>query len=298
MNCILCRTPDPKQIGGVSTHALKQVWKEKYDIVVDPYFTTEALTNYKCDSCRLDFYHPQSPGDDKLYEKLQVYDWYYEENKWEFRAAIDLLNEFGRGTALEIGCGTGNFLQRLRRAGFDKVTGVDSNEKALETARAASIEVYPDLAALGDRRFDYVFAFQVLEHVPDPRAFMETLTGLLAPGGRLLIAVPNQEGFVGENANNELNQPPHHCSRFGEFTLRAAAGFLPVRCERILVEPLAPHHIDWFVSTKMLRLQAASRQLSRLAWKTIAPLASLALKQERVRRLFKGHTILAVYRLN
>src|SRR5262249_57546269 len=77
--------------------------------------------------------------------------------------------------------------------------------------------------AVGAGRLDVVTAFQVLEHVPDPVAAARRMLDWLAPGGLLIVEVPNAGGlgarlFGGAWAGLEL---PRHLSHFTPATLEA-----------------------------------------------------------------------------
>lgn len=94
---------------------------------------------------------------------------------------------------LEIGAGTGGNIEMLSRYG--NVTAVEMDE----AARAIALEKtgmhflaghLPDALPEFDRKFDLVCMFDVLEHVEKDRAALEAITGLLAPGGRLVLTVP------------------------------------------------------------------------------------------------------------
>ncbi|MFT3926333.1 MAG: class I SAM-dependent methyltransferase [Myxococcales bacterium] len=291
--CVLCGSFNLRVLGHLPADQVHARWLDKYEIPVRQYFPQAFVTNYLCVACGLEFSHPPSPGDEGMYEQLQRFSWYYEESRWEFRASLERLGK--PGSALEVGCGTGNFLRALRLAGFSDVCGVDSNRRALESLKASGIQGFSRLDQLGKRRFEYIFAFQVLEHVPDPRAFLDSLMPHLSDHGRIYVAVPNQDSFIGDDLNQELNQPPHHCSRFRAKTFRHIPRFLPLACEHLEYEPLSDHHIGWYVSTRMQSLPRASLA-SRFAWRALAPLAERALKLEPLRRRIKGHTVLAILR--
>ncbi len=95
------------------------------------------------------------------------------------------------GRVLDVGCGSGAFLARMRRRGWD-VCGVEPDPAAAAAARAVhGIDVAPTVAALGDRRFDAIVMHHVVEHLPDPPAVIRELAERLAPGGRLVIVTPN-----------------------------------------------------------------------------------------------------------
>jgi SAM-dependent methyltransferase len=100
----------------------------------------------------------------------------------------------GRGRLLDVGCGGGLFLGMMRERGH-RVVGLDFSREAAAMAwkRQQAPAVCGDLtnAPLRARSFAGITMFHVLEHVPDPRAYLEAARELLAPDGRLVVQVPN-----------------------------------------------------------------------------------------------------------
>ena len=98
------------------------------------------------------------------------------------------------GTVLDIGCGIGTFLAVCREAGWS-VTGVEPSSLACEVARREyGLELInePFASALFEgRKFDAVFAAQVLHHLPDPVAFVADIERVLADDGLLILRTPN-----------------------------------------------------------------------------------------------------------
>jgi 2-polyprenyl-3-methyl-5-hydroxy-6-metoxy-1,4-benzoquinol methylase len=102
------------------------------------------------------------------------------------------------GRVLDVGCGSGRTGLRLREAG-NEVWGIDSAPEVAETASARLDRfVLADVtspeavaAALGDVRFDVIVLADVLEHLPDPLGTLRLYAGHLAPGGRVIVSVPN-----------------------------------------------------------------------------------------------------------
>jgi len=103
-------------------------------------------------------------------------------------------------TAVDIGCGGGLVAEPLARLGA-KVTAVDADPVAIEAAKlhAAEREVKvgyevgtSDELAEAGRTFDLVLALEIIEHVADRDAFLSTLSGLVKPGGLLVLSTLNR----------------------------------------------------------------------------------------------------------
>ena len=95
---------------------------------------------------------------------------------------------------LEIGCATGEFCELIADKAAN-VVGIDLAGEAIATA----IRRYPrinfrqgDLSVLGEHeQFDAIFAFEVIEHIESPAAFLHELAVHLKPGGRLVMTTPH-----------------------------------------------------------------------------------------------------------
>lgn len=218
--------------------------------------------------------------------------------KWEFGAALTGLDPGCR--LLEVGAGSGHFLRAAAARGV-RASGLEFNPAAAARLHSEGFEVLEaDLAALSrriDPPFDAVCAFQVLEHVPDPRRLLEEMIGALRPGGRLVLSVPNAAVMrvVDPGRDDLLDQPPHHMSHWDEGVFRALEGLLPVRVRQVCREPLAPYHIGWFLSaySRVLR-DRLGRTISRVVLNRVTrPFAAWLLAQG-LRQLVPGHTLLVM----
>lgn len=117
------------------------------------------------------------------------------------RGRADSLTGFVQGVLpgvarhLDIGASAGWLLLRIQENYQNQSIGVEPGEAYRNHAQSLGFTVYPSLDALekaGEARFDLVSMAHVLEHLPDPVAYLEHLrTYLLEDPGHLLLEVPN-----------------------------------------------------------------------------------------------------------
>ena len=113
-----------------------------------------------------------------------------------------------KSSLLEIGCGSGFFLEEALARGYTYVRGVEPGIAAVQNASPAvrgNIEagiMRPGLFA--DARFDVVCLFQVLDHIPEPGELLDCCLKALRPGGALLVLNHNVDAvsarLLGENS--------------------------------------------------------------------------------------------------
>lgn len=111
-----------------------------------------------------------------------------------------LEKSFGENTnsprrVLDVGCGEGTFLLHARRRGWQTV-GVETSRADLKNS---DLEIHETLARVenshGANSFAAITLWHVLEHLENPRESLKEIYKLLAPDGKLLIAVPDANGF-------------------------------------------------------------------------------------------------------
>jgi SAM-dependent methyltransferase len=133
---------------------------------------------------------------------------------------------------LEIGCGSGFVLQRLREVvPSAEVSGSEILSAGLPFAarRVPSATFYQmDARKIPFRdHFDVIGAFDVLEHIGDDRAVLAQVAGALRPGGGLLLSVPQHPALW-----SAQDEHAHHVRRYTEHGLRQkaeTAGFEVIR---------------------------------------------------------------------
>ncbi|MDQ3928496.1 MAG: class I SAM-dependent methyltransferase [Chloroflexota bacterium] len=98
------------------------------------------------------------------------------------------------GKVLDVGCGRGLLLNKLRERGWE-THGTELSEEAAAYAREklnlpVTAKKLED-AHFASAEFDLVVLWHVLEHVRAPRLMLHEVARILKPGGMLLVAVPN-----------------------------------------------------------------------------------------------------------
>lgn len=156
------------------------------------------------------------------------------------------------GRLLDIGCGGGAFLRRMRRAGW-AVVGTEPDVRA--AARLAAQEGFPvygsleDLIQEGCQKFDVIVLSHVIEHLPDPTHTLTLLRSLLAKGGRLLLTTPNALSLGSRifGASWRGLEPPRHFNVFSPASLYQALSQAGFHVERVSTDVRLARGI-WFLS--------------------------------------------------
>ena len=109
------------------------------------------------------------------------------------RKLIEKITGSDHGNILDIGAGTGGFLDTMQKAGW-QVTGLEPDP----TAQSGALQLYglslqpsSHLFQLPAESFNAITMWHVLEHVHDLHSYLNQLKKLLKPNGFIFIAVPN-----------------------------------------------------------------------------------------------------------
>lgn len=143
-------------------------------------------------------------------------------------------------SVLELGCGSGLFLRYLAERGFKEIAGVDYDENLQQTlADLEGIDLtFDDVHAFAaraepNRRYDRIVLFDLLEHMELDRAIslLGDLKRWLAPGGKLVIRVPNATSPWGLRMQFDSFD---HITVYAPNRLRELAHFTDYRCETMV----------------------------------------------------------------
>jgi len=179
---------------------------------------------------------------------------------------------------LDVGAGTGHLTQSIKsRIPGTEIHCVEESEALRSRLERQGFAVSQNLDAISPTcSFDAVLLIEVIEHVPDPVAFLDRLRTLLEPKGRIFLTTPCGELRNGSRATNAYNTP-EHVQFFTEKSLRFAiekAGFRNItyayiealyprspnvlsfatvkRCAKIAARPIltalqGPRHLTGFI---------------------------------------------------
>lgn len=188
----------------------------------------------KCRECGFVFLSPR-PDE----QEMQTYysPEYYGEGAHKFRRSLEAVRLYfvqrrvrrvqkffpRPGTVIDIGCGQGTFLLRLREQGWE-CHGSELNEESASRARRSGISV-----AVGEfdkdqflpETIDLISLWHVIEHLADPLKTLSALRPLLKKGGIVAISTPNIDSLQARiTARRWFHlDPPRHLCLFSPHTL-------------------------------------------------------------------------------
>jgi 2-polyprenyl-3-methyl-5-hydroxy-6-metoxy-1,4-benzoquinol methylase len=290
---------------------LKAPWLDSFAVDVSSEFSGfDTVGFYRCLKSGLRFFHPAIVGSESFYEGLQrQISWYYAEDKPEYDFARGFISS--KDQVLEVGCGRGTFAEKIAARSY---LGLELSSKAQEMAAAKGVRVIIQPIEAHclqwEQQYDVVCAFQVLEHVAAPAAFVEACIRCLKSGGLLIYSVPNFDSYLAYCTNVALGMPPHHVTCWIESALRYVASRFGMDILAVERERLADIHVGDYAAVlareTFLRRLGFQKQrtlinrslyfkmLNKLAVRLSRPLAGLLLEDVHLRPI--GHSITVVLR--
>lgn len=258
----------------------------------------DAILRMKCSETGYEFYHPDSvAGDGEFYEELYgrqaSENWAYQQDKWELQVARRMIPDTAR-SLLDVGSGGGDFLKSIADQVPD-CAGLEMNRYGIGLHEERGLKVFAeDIATHAGSyagHYDVVTAFQVLEHVYEVRSFLDSCLAVLKPGGLFIIAVPNNDGFVGAQPDLPLNMPPHHVGLWRRTSLEKTAAFFDLSVRAVEYEPLQQNNTDWYLAYASGRYFHGSALLKKAFYRLGFDRMLKAFIEEN-RHTIHGHTIL------
>ena len=176
-------------------------------------FTTskENFTIVSCGTCDFTFTNPR-PLNENLgnYYKSDMYishtnnskglfNWLYQKiRNYSVGTKVALLKSITKeGIHLDIGCGTGEFLNACKNAGYT-TKGIEPSKLARTQAKYnynLEVSENTDLTQFSEEEFDSISMWHVLEHIPNLNETISQFQKILKANGKIIIAVPNYKSW-------------------------------------------------------------------------------------------------------
>jgi len=248
-NCPLCGS---ENLHFCQSYEVKQIQHEWEILNIDTkesFFKFSYINLIICNECKIQFFLPNIIFEiNLLYGQLEKFDWYYMPEKWEYKIGLrDLIKS---KKILEIGSGFGDFVKKVINEIGNVIEGIELNETAVTESQRRGLPVKSiDLQKIVQEfsgQYDAVCSFQVLEHVPNPREFLDNMCKLLRPGGKLILGLPNADSFL-KHQFNILDMPPHHMTRWSKSALEKLPELFPIQLDHIELEPLAEYQVYGYI---------------------------------------------------
>ena len=299
MNCPLCENKEISKLKNIKKKDLLQLYKKLTKIDFS-YLINQDINLCECKKCKLKFYYPLITGDEKFYNSLQHFNWYYGDGKKEHLDAALYINFTDK--VLEVGSGKGTFVKYLPTKDY---TGLDfsSNAKAMAAENGVVIEneMIEDYALNNENTFDVVVSFQVLEHVMNPRSFLEAKIKSLKVGGKMIIAVPSEDSFLKYCTNNILNMPPHHVTLWSDITFKFIANEFNLEILDISHEKVQEVHKLQYLNTLIGNSLSQNKLIDtslgqKFKNKVVSIFSRLFIRGLKDEMLPNGHNVLVVYK--
>lgn len=240
--CPVCGDADPLVQETLNAATLAASFRRRLGVSLAA-APTGLISLLRCGACDLAWFFPRWAGDGTFYDELQRSEHYYLAAKAEYVAFAASVS--ASASILDVGAGVGALAALLPPG--TRFVGLGLSEGAVREAGRLGRDVrlgdVADHAQTHPGAYDHVCAFQVLEHVIDPLGFMRSCAACLAPGGRLVISVPNDSSYVGRGLNTLLNIPPHHISRWNANALHRLGEYAGLRLCSAIPEPLESPNI-------------------------------------------------------
>ena len=155
----------------------------------------KLLEIFECVACGLVYLSSVEHIDESFYEDSKMHE-EFDFKKWQNETMADderrfdfVKNAITNKSLLDFGSGNGGFLQRAKLVA-SRASAVEIEKAVREFYHDNEIELFNDLCKV-DKKFDFVTAFHVLEHLAQPQKILEEMKELLNDGGKIIVEVPN-----------------------------------------------------------------------------------------------------------
>ena len=216
-----------------------------------------GLVFVRCDECEHVFQDPvikkevaaKLYSDDKTAADIYTVPIQKNIDSIKYNYGLDLIDQIRPGhkeRILDIGCGAGVFLKEAFKRGYPECVGIDANTNYASEYEAGKginyiFSTFEELdpKTIGDS-YDVISMWSVLEHIYDPRTFLNNLQKILKPNGLVFILVPNLKSLATRLTREKSPcfcwKHPHMFHIKTLDLLMSKVGLKKVHCETVITE--------------------------------------------------------------
>lgn len=212
----------------------------------------------KCKNCGLVFLSKivtdENFYSDSLMRKTIDFDkWRMNTQKDDNRRYLQHKELIAGKNILDFGCGNGGFL-KLAQADAKIAYGIDLDSETVAYLKNEGIKCFKSVEELPSIKFDVIFMFHVIEHLPDPKFYLDILSNYLCDGGIIIIETPNADDALLSlyrcKAFADFTYWSPHICLYNEFTLNkmlSDSGFEVLNLFQFQRYPIS-NHFKWLVA--------------------------------------------------
>ena len=131
------------------------------------------------------------------------------------RSRTEIFLKHATGDCIEFGCGTGFLLSKIsNKLPKNNHIGIDTNTKDIKTSQSRKLKnvifINSDISLYSSKKHDTIILSHVLEHLQNPCGVLLKIEKNLNPNGKILIMIPNKNGFLNDAKTYPKGQKHFH----------------------------------------------------------------------------------------
>lgn len=221
----------------------------------------ESFAIVQCKKCELKFTNPR-PEKESLPQYYKSANYISHTDKgnslinvaykvaryFTIRNKVKFISQFHqKGNLLDFGCGTGAFILNAKQKGWN-VLGVEPSDDARNNIdKKFQPFIFSSVKEIKLKKYFHVITlWHVLEHVADLAETLKKLRKLLAPGGTIIIAVPNCDSYDAQHYKEfwAAYDVPRHLYHFTPKTMKELLLSRKLKLQKIIPMPLDAYYVS------------------------------------------------------